>query len=134
MMNYKKKKKAYVSLVAIIIITFSGIAIVGTLIWLSVSATKTNVSNRESLQARSLADLCAEKALNELKKDNNYAGSETDVYTYGECEILAVQASGLERTVQVEGRASTVVRRVEIEITSITPVITVGSWQEVADF
>lgn len=134
-MKVFRKKNAFISLISVLVISIAGTAIALTLLWLSTGSTKSRIAITGSSQAGELANLCAEVALNNLKRNINYSGNETISVTEGSCQILSVLGSGNNnRTIQTSGTVGTYIRKVEVQIQEVSPQIQLTSWQEVADF
>lgn len=86
---------------------------------------------RASERAALYADACIEKALQEVRDDNQYSGSDQLTFTHGSCDVEVTAGSGQNRTIEATGVVDDTTRRVRVEISNINPEITVDSWQEV---
>jgi len=105
------------------------------LIAINIDVTKNTIDINRSLQARYNAENCAERALNSLAIDVAYEGRETFYFDRGSCEIRLIINSGTQTpTIEVVGTVDTVVRKMRIILTAVNPNITVGSWEDMADF
>lgn len=133
-MHTQKTQSGYVLLLSMILISIVGVVIGTTLLLIGVNSTKRSILQEESSIARVLADACAEYALDQLRQNYSYAGNESLNFTTGNCDILPVLQNGLVRTLQTRGMVDTASRQVAVEITGNSPQLTLGSWQEVADF
>ena len=127
--------KSFVTLISVLIVGTVGAAIAVSLILLSTDNYRTTANIEESRLSQNLADACAEKALDGLRSDINYAGGETVSFTRGSCQILPIIASGTENPIiQTVGDVNSLIRKDEIEIIQVSGQVRVGSWKEVADF
>lgn len=127
--------KSFATLTSVIIVGSVGAAIAVSLILIGTDAYRTTASVEEFYKAKALTDTCAEQALDSIRLDINYQGNETVELGGGTCAIRPVIGAGSETpTVRVEGNFNSAVRKAQITLTHVTPQITIGSWQEVADF
>lgn len=132
--NYRNNK-GFVTLVAVLVIGVVGLTVAVALLLLGLGFSRTSYDLKQSGDARSFADACADEALNRLRLDINYGGGETISFEGGDCDILPIIDSGTETpTIQVEGRAGNMHRRIEIELLQVQPRIVTGSWREIAEF
>jgi len=127
--------KGFVTLMSVLIIGVVGTAIAVFLILMGTDAYRTSFDLEQSFQAKALADACAEKALDAIRQDINYTGSETVSFDKGNCEILAIINPGTQSpTVRSKGTVGSAIRKAQISTQQITPQIKIQSWGEVADF
>ena len=125
------KKRGFVTLVTVIII--GGIATVITISLLFISADSFTAAGDvvQSTQARGLADMCAERAINQLKLSTSYTGSENISAFNGSCQIATVTGSGnTNRTIQATGIYFRTTRKVQVVISQVNPTTTISSWTE----
>ena len=120
---------------SVLIVGVVGTAIAVFFILMGTDAYRTSSDLEQSFQAKSLADACAEKALDAIRQDINYAGGETVSFDKGSCEILAIVNPGTQSpTVESKGTVGSATRKVKVTTQQITPQIKIQSWEEVADF
>lgn len=120
---------------SVLIVGVVGSSIAIFLILMGTDSYRTSSALEQSFQAKSLADACAEKALDSLRQNVNYTGGETITFDRGNCEILPiVNASTQTPTIKTKGMAGTNLRKNQILLQQITPKIMISSWKEVADF
>jgi len=130
-----KFRNGYVFLISILVIGGIAMATMGSLLLISIGILRSGFALEQSTQAVAIAHACAERSLLSLWKDSAYFGNEQLVFPQGECDILRIGGSGNEnRSLCVEGRTGSAVRRYEIILQRILPSIRVYSWQEVDDF
>jgi hypothetical protein len=88
-------------------------------------------------KAFSLANLCMEIALNELRNDpDGYGGVETFVFGESECKILAVEREDgivmkTESIAEITGRIPTYTRKIQVNVFTTGSFIAIESWQEI---
>ena len=129
------ESSGYAVLISVLLITAVGGAIAVSLLLIGVGSSRTSFAFQQSIQARGLADACAEEALQRLRESVWYGGGETLVLNTGICEIQAIAGTGnANRTIQTTGSVGTIKRKVKVVITTIHPAPVVSSWQEVASF
>jgi len=131
-------RKAFVTLISVLIAGAVGLVIGVTLILLSLNNGAASLVEEQSAQARGLADLCAEDALGKIKADPNFASSSDETIDYnlsfGDCESLVSASGSYLRTVKSTGTVKGTVRRVQADVDQILPNIRLASWQELGDF
>lgn len=124
------QKPAFVSLIGVLILGAVGLSISVYIILLSLSSSRSSFSLIQSGQARTLANACAESALEQIRETPTYTGTTSLTLNSGSCSYTVANTGGETRTVSVTATVSSVVRRLAITITAISPVITTGTWQE----
>ncbi len=135
MTNLRGNQGGYVILLSVLVVGAVGTAVATSLLLLGIGAGRSSLDQQRSVQARALANSCAEEALERLRRDNTYAGGVTLSLGAGSCQIGTVGGSGdTNRTVEVTGTVDQVVRKVYLDISSIGPPTDLTSWQEVDAF
>ena len=101
----------------------------------SIGETTMSLDQQESRKALALANLCAETALMRLESVLNYGGSESIMIDGETCDILLVTGSGnLSRTVKTQSTVSGYTRKIKVEVSQVSPIMQISSWEEVPDF
>jgi len=127
--------RGYVTLLSVLIVTAVAAAVSTFLLLSGLNAAEGSFFYQQSQSARAVANACAEHALNQLRLDINYIGSETLSLGSGSCQVLLVLGSGnSNRTIQALGTAGDSVRKIKIIVLTVRPQIQLTSWREVADF
>ncbi|MDP3724309.1 MAG: hypothetical protein Q8R11_01605 [bacterium] len=122
-------------LLSVLLITAVAGAIAVSLLLLGVGSSRTSFAFQQSIQARGLADACAEEALQRLRESVWFSGGETLTLTSGTCEIQAIAGTGnSNRTIQTVGSVGTIKRKVKVIVTTVHPTPVISSWQEVGSF
>ena len=127
--------RGYTTLIGVLLIGAVGSVVVVTYLLLGIGAMQTSFAEQQSGRARHLADACAEEGIMRVSLDLTYTGGDSLSFLDGTCDIVAVSGSGnTSRVVQASGTVGTVVRRVEVGISTVQPRVVTSSWQEVASF
>jgi hypothetical protein len=125
----------YVFLLSVIMVGAIAVATLSSLLLIGVGSMQIGFTVRQSEQARSLAQTCAERALRALWEDTGYIGVEALTFDEGQCDILRTGGSGNEnRSVCAEGRVGPTVRRYEILLERVLPSVQISAWREVDQF
>ena len=86
----------------------------------------------QEIRAQSLAEGCAESALNALREDHGYAGNETLTIGTGTCTIRPI-LFGATTTVETAAIVNNHPYRLRIVISNLSP-FTISSWERVSVF
>ena len=129
------KKRAAVTLISVIILSFVALAITTTILLADINNNLRTAALLKGSEAHANAETCAEIALNRLKDDVNYSGTENFTLTYGTCEILLISGSGNNnRILQTIGRSGNYTQRIQVDLAQLNPDTQITSWQNLADF
>ena len=109
-------------------------AIAVTLLLSGISSTRNALASTQGAQANAFAHTCAEQALQLIHDNLSYSGQGTQAFTDGTCAYTVTIGSGQLRTLTASGTVGSTTRKLKLEITALTPKITIGSWTEVAAF
>lgn len=126
--------KGFITLISVLIVGAIGTAIAVSLILLGLSSSRTSFAIEQSNQAKALANSCAEEALQQIRDSTPYTGSGNLSFGQGTCSYTVTSQGGQNRTITASGTVGTIVRKVQVVINTITPLIGVVSWQELPDF
>lgn len=140
--NFRNKKKnqkfnryeGFVSLLTVSIAGFAATAIGLAIILTSLSSAQSSYTTITGNKAKAMANLCAEKALNEISLNSSYAGNETITVDSESCEILPIEGTAPNLRIKTESTVDNTTRRVEIDISQVSPQISISSWKEVGEF
>lgn len=114
---------------AIFAIVFIGI------FFIAIEEIQRSDDRESSLVVLSLANSCAEEALNKTKRDINYGGDEEILINENSCTILPIDSFENITIVKAKGERSGYVKRIQIDInTSNHPELEIINWREVANF
>lgn len=126
-----KRDGGFILIMSIIILAAVGVALVSALLSSSVGGYKIARLGESSVQARGLADACAEIALQKLTTSASFTGTGSATIGNGSCSYT-VAAVGSVGTVTSSSTVGAVVRKVKILLS--VPQLILASWQEVGDF
>lgn len=131
-MNTLNKQKGFVTMFSVLIFGAVALVIASSVLLIGLGASKSGFLIEESGKAKSLVNLCAESALQEIRNSTVFVGSNTIIIGTNSCTYNVVD-DGLEnRTITTIGTIGTVIRKVLITIDQINPSINITSWQEVS--
>jgi type II secretory pathway pseudopilin PulG len=92
-----------------------------------------SIDNKDSGQAKSLVNACAEVALEAMRENTNYLGSGSETIGSNTCTYTVTNGGGNNRTIIASGSVGIITRKLRITTSAFNPII-ISSWQEVADF
>lgn len=129
-----KQKQAYMALLSVMVIGAIAVAIATTFVLLGLNLGATSFAQEQSSQARALADLCLEEALQQIRSSTPFTGTATINAGQGSCTYTVSNLGGQNRLVISSSTVGSINRKVQTNITAINPSIVTDSWQELADF
>lgn len=127
-------ERGYITLLSVLIAGAILVATTVGLLQFGLSSSRTSFAEEQSDQAKALADACVEEALQHIHDSAPFTGSDILTFGSGICEYTVENTGGSSRRIRASSTVATMVRKVEVTVTQIRPQITLGSWQEVADF
>ncbi len=129
-----KKNSGYIALLSVIIVGAIATAIAVTFTLLGIGLSATSFAQEQSAQARGLTNACLEEGLQQIRTSTVYTGSGNLNIGQGTCSYTVTNLGGSNRLVIASSTVGTIIRKVQTNVTAITPSITTNSWLEVADF
>lgn len=132
--NMHSSAGGFIALMGVVLISSITVLIVVGLLIQGAEQSKTTGTVERAFHARQYAQACAEEALERLKSTPTFTGTSTLVFTRGNCSSVVINTGGSTRTIDSRGNADTIVRRVKVLVSALSPQITVSSWQEVSAF
>lgn len=130
----QKSNHGYITLFSILIISAIAASLALTLVLIGIGSAKTGLTFGQARQSEQLATACAEEAMEKIRTDANFTGADTLNYSSGTCTYTVTNGGGQNRTIDASGIAGEALRRVKVQLTSVTPNLVVSSWQDVASF
>lgn len=124
--------KGYATLVSILVIGAIGLSVVTSLILLGANSSRTSFAIEQGNQAKSLANACAEEALQQIWNLDTFSGTGNLTFGQGSCSFV-VTSDVVPKTIVATGTVDTTVRRVSIIVDSLHPYVHTLSWQEIAN-
>lgn len=131
---YNKCQNGYITLISVLVVGAVGVALTVSLILLGLSSSRTSFAIEQSNQAKSLANACAEEAMQQIRDSTSFTGNGNLTIGQGTCIYTVTNQGGQNRAITASGAVGAIIRKVKISINKINPAIQVVSWQEVADF
>lgn len=128
------RNSGYITLMSVLVVGAVGVIIATSLLLLGISSARSSFAGVQSNQALGLADACVEEGLEQIRELTSYTGTGNLSLGQGSCTYTVTSQGGNNRTIQASSTVGTLVRKVNVVITAINPLITVSTWQEVADF
>ncbi len=130
-----KAEKGFIALISLSIAGIIATVIVVGIFLSAVTETDMSLISQESNKALALANLCAEQALFRLVTTLNYSGNESIIIEGKSCEILSIEGTGnFNRVIKTQSTVSKYTKKIKIEVSQISPVVEISSWEEVSDF
>ena len=128
---YSHYATGFVILISVLVIGAVGLTLTTSLLWLGTGVSKTSLAILQSNQAKALASACAEEALQRVKANTKFTGSGSLTLGQGGCSYSVANQGKQGKLISTTGTVATVVRKVSVTVSQLTPQIKLGSWQEV---
>lgn len=129
----KPAPRGYVLLAAMLVIGAVGTTVATSLVLMGVSALQSGGAIADSVEAKALANACAERALQEIWSSSSFATTATLPLGNGTCTYTVTNTGGENRTITVSGTKGTVTRRATLLVNEVTTSVGVTSWGESAN-
>jgi hypothetical protein len=123
------KQKGFGTLYIVIIV---GGIVLSLSLWLSTSSfwsIHNGVNLKTSQQTKSLVEACAEVALETLRENQSFIGSDTVSIGDNSCAYDITSLGGDSRSIDISGSIGSVTRKLLVTTESFNPII-VTDWQE----
>ncbi len=129
-----KSQDGFVALVSTIIISAVTLLLIAGAFTISVIEIEKSDARFGSETARAWVNFCAEEALQEIRDNSEYTGSEEfeEEADYG-CFFI-VSGDFPQKIVQSMGFYSDYTKRIEIKVSDYNPLLVIDSWEEVTEF
>lgn len=121
----------YIALISVLIVGAAALAIAVSLLITGTDTQRVTGGAQASMQARKLADACAEEALQKINETSSFTGNGDLNLGQGSCTYTVTNTGGSNRTITTSGTVNEAIRKVQVYVT-ITTSINVTSWQEVS--
>jgi len=130
-----KNQNGFIALISVLIVGAVVLVVSIGISLRSVDESNMSLDEQESHRALALANLCAEQALMKLESSLNYNGNESIIVGDESCDILTIGGAGnLTRTVKTSSVVSGYTRRIKVEVSRISPIMQISSWESVGSF
>jgi hypothetical protein len=132
----KKKEEGFIALTSVSLLSGFFIILFMGMFFSATEGVERVLDREKSVKALSLANSCAEIALNELWKDVNYIGGEMKAISGDLCEIKDVQYFGIYGVaIKTEAGVDGQYKKIQVEIdTENWPLLEIIDWREVSLF
>ena len=132
--NLRNNKGGYITLISVLIVGAVAIAITTSMLLLGLGSSRTSFALEHGYQAKALANLCVEEALQQMRDFTPFSGTNNLSAGQGICTYTVTNTGGQNRLITAQGTVGTIVRKISINVNTINPKINGVSWQGVADF
>lgn len=132
----KNNQKGFIALTSVSLLGAFFILLFVGMFFSSTEALDRTLNKEMAIKSLSLANSCAEIALNEIRKDPDYFGGEVKTIGEDNCEIKNIESFGLYgRAIKTEAQALNQHKKIQIEIdVEQWSIIEVIAWREVSEF
>jgi len=123
------QNKGFGTLYIVIII---GTAVLSLALWLSTGSfwsIHNGINLKVSQQAKSLVEACAEVALEVMRENNDYTGTNSTTINSNTCSYTVSNTGGDNRSIDISGTISGVTRKLQVITSAFNPII-ISTWQE----
>ncbi len=129
-----KNNSGFAVLIGVLIVGAFGVAVALYLILSGLYSYQNSFLLEQSARAKTLANACAESALNHIQLCSIIDGAGSVQIDGQTCNYTIIKNSDQGRTIQSSATVGSSVRKVKVVASQIDPLIVVDSWQEVSDF
>lgn len=124
------QESGVVLLLSVLIATAIGVAIGVGVILGGLILTQASQAHRESKQALSLANSCAELALQQIRISPVYTGTGSATINGNTCSYTVTVGVGDARTITSSSVVGASTRQITVQVSAINPKILISSWLE----
>lgn len=125
------KKNGYIGLLSILFVAAIATVAATTVIVLGIASSRSSFALVQGNQAKALANVCVEEALQVIRDFLPFSGSGNLSLDSGTCSYTVTKGTGQNRTVSSIATVSATIRKISVSVTQINPQINVSSWQEI---
>ncbi len=118
---------------SVILMGALGVAVMVSVISQGITSSKTELSLQQSGQARVLATACVEEALQIILETATTARTSALTLGTGSCSY-SISKPSTSVIINSTGNYGTLVKRVQVILSTSSPSIVLSSWQDVSDF
>jgi hypothetical protein len=127
--NKENLKKGFSTLFIVIILGGIALSVALSLSTSSVWSIKASNDTKDSNKAKSLVNACAEVALEVMRENNSYAGTDNVVLDGNTCTYTVTNTGGTTRGIVIFGTVGGIVRKIDITTSTFNPLV-ISYWQE----
>lgn len=129
-MHMSKKPSGYITLISTLIVGAVVSLIATSLILLGMGTSRSSFVAKQGSQAKAFANACAEEALQQIRNSDQYSGNGNLVFDGGECNYSVTINGGESRSILATGNSNNMIRKVEINVSTLYPSLGIDSWLE----
>lgn len=126
--------RGFTTLLGVLIVGAVASTIALSLLVFGIDSAKTSFVIEQSSQAQSLANACAQEALEQIRVLNTFTGSGTLNVTPNSCTYTVTDEGGSVKKINATGIAGTITLKIQVFVNRTNTSMDITSWQEVADF
>jgi len=119
------------TLMSVLILGSVGAAVAVTLIVVGLSASKGSFLRMQSSQAKMIVGSCAEEAFAQIRASSTFTGTGSFASGSSTCVYAITNTGGTTRRIAATSTVGTVIRKLDISISTMNPTILISNWQEV---
>ncbi|HSX18143.1 MAG TPA: hypothetical protein VLE51_02190 [Candidatus Saccharimonadales bacterium] len=124
-------QEGFIALIFVLIVSAAALAISLSLLSSGTDAQRSLLVTQQSAQARSLANACAEEALQQVHDNNAFTGSNSLNLSTGTCSYTVTNTGGNNRTIDASATIAGATRKVKVLANTQGTNINIMSWQDV---
>lgn len=124
------KQRGYVALMAVLVVATAALAISFTLLLNATDAQRTSLVQAQAVDARNLANYCAEEAMQQIHDNIAFSGNSTLSVGSDSCTYTVSVTTGTTRSISTSGTVGNIVKKLTISVTIGSSSISATSWQE----
>ena len=123
-------KQGFSTLFIVIILGAISLSVILSLSTSSVWSIKGSTDTKNSNVSKALVNSCAEVALEVIRENNSYTGTDNVVLEGNTCTYTVSNTGGTTRDIVVSGAINGVTRKLNITTSTFNPLV-VSLWQEI---
>src|ERR1035437_6187084 len=108
----KNKQNGFITMFSVLIFGVVAIAIGSSIILSGIGFSKVGFLIEEESEAKAITNLCAESALQEIRNDTAFVGSNTISIGPDSCTYNVIDNGAENRTITSNGTVGTIVRKI----------------------
>ncbi len=124
------RSRGFSTLLVVILLGSVALTLALTLSTGSFWSIRGSIDTKNSNQAKSLVNACAEVALEVIRENNNYTGTNNVTLNSNTCSYTITNTGSTTRGIAVSGTVNGITRKLNIITNSFNPLV-ISSWQEI---
>ncbi|HSX07133.1 MAG TPA: competence type IV pilus minor pilin ComGG [Candidatus Saccharimonadia bacterium] len=132
MTSFRAQQGGYIALLMLLIVGAATTAIALVLLTTGTDAQRSALITQQSIQARQLANACAEEALQQIHDTTSYTGTSSLTLGAGNCSYTVTNTGTSTRTITTTATVGATTRKLAVYVTIGSSSISITSWQEVS--